>query len=41
MATTVTWVQNGNGEYEISSREHLLQLMNVGNLYTDAGTPPF
>lgn len=38
--TTVTWVQNGNGEYEISSSEHLKQLMNKGGLYTDAGTPP-
>ncbi len=40
MATTVTWVQNGNQEYEISSAEHLKQLMHQGTLYTDAGTPP-
>ena len=38
--TTVTWVQNENGQYEISSKEHLKQLMNEGALYTDAGTPP-
>jgi len=38
--TTISWVQNENGEYEISSVEHLKQLMNEGNLYTDAGTPP-
>ena len=40
MATTVTWVQDGNGSYEISSAEHLKQLMNQGSLYTDAGIPP-
>ena len=38
--TTVTWVRDGNGEYEISSPEHLKQLMNKGTLYTDAGSPP-
>ena len=38
--TTVTWVQDENGQYEISSKEHLKQLMNEGTLYTDAGTPP-
>lgn len=38
--TTVTWVQDSNGNYEISSAEHLKQLMNEGSLYTDAGTPP-
>jgi len=40
MATTVTWVQDVNGNYEISSPEHLKQLMNQGTLYTDAGTLP-
>lgn len=40
MATTVTWVQDGSSNYEISSPEHLKQLMNKGVLYTDAGTPP-
>ena len=38
--TTITWVQDGNGNYEISSKDHLKQLMNEGSLYTDAGTPP-
>lgn len=38
--TTVTWVQNGNGQHEISSREHLQQLMNKGSLHSDLGTPP-
>ena len=38
--TTVTWVQDGNGNYEVSSPEHLKQLMNAGSLYTDAGSPP-
>lgn len=37
---SVTWVLNGNSKYEISSKEHLLQLMAQGSLYTDAGTPP-
>ena len=38
--TTVTWVQDGNGNYEVSSPKHLKQLMNEGNLYTDTGPPP-
>jgi len=38
--TTVTWVLDSNGNYEISSAEHLKQLMHQGSLYTDAGTPP-
>lgn len=37
---SVTWVLNGDSKYEISSKEHLLQLMSQGSLYTDAGTPP-
>lgn len=37
---SVTWVQDGNGNYEVSSREHLKQLMNNGSLYTDAGSSP-
>lgn len=37
---SVTWVLNGSSKYEISSKEHLLQLMTQGTLYTDAGTPP-
>ncbi len=37
---SVTWVQDANSRYEISSVQHLLQLMNQGSLYTDSGTPP-
>lgn len=37
---SVTWIQDGNGNYEVSSREHLKQLMNNGSLYTDAGSSP-
>jgi len=38
--TTVTWVQDVNGNYEISSVNHLLQLMHEGSLFTDSGTAP-
>lgn len=37
---SVTWSQNGSGQYLVESKEHLLQIMNTGSLYTDAGTPP-
>lgn len=37
---SVNWVLDGNGNYEISSVEHLLQLMNEGGLFTDTGTAP-
>ncbi|CAM9721401.1 unnamed protein product [Ectocarpus sp. 12 AP-2014] len=40
MVTTVTWVRDSNGAYEVSSPEHLKQIMNKGVLYTDAGTKP-
>jgi len=40
MATIVTWVQDANSRYEISSPEHLIQLMNQGTVYTDAGSFP-
>lgn len=36
---SVTWVLNGT-DYEISSKDHLLQLMSRGTLYTDAGNFP-
>lgn len=36
---SVTWVFDGTN-HEISSKEHLLQLMTQGTLYTDAGSPP-
>ena len=38
--TTVTWVRNASLEYEISSRDHLVQLMNDGTLYANAGDTP-
>ena len=37
---SVTWVQDANLNYEISSVNHLLQLMHEGSLFTDAGTAP-
>ena len=37
---SVTWVLNGSSKYEVSSKEHLLQIMTQGTLYTDSGTPP-
>ena len=37
---SVTWVQDSNSNYEISSKAHLLQLMHEGALFADAGTPP-
>lgn len=40
MATLVTWVQDVNSNYEISSVNHLLQLMHEGALFTNAGTAP-
>ncbi len=38
--TTVTWAQDSNGRYEVSSAQHLKQLMHRGALYTDAGSFP-
>lgn len=38
--TTVTWSQDGAGNYEVSSVDHLKQVMNKGALHTDAGTAP-
>lgn len=37
---SVTWVQDANSNYEVSSVNHLLQLMHEGSLFTDAGTAP-
>lgn len=36
---SVAWILN-DSKYEISSKEHLLQLMNDGTLYSDTGSPP-
>ena len=38
--TTVTWSQDDAGNYEVSSVDHLKQLMHKGSLHTDAGTAP-
>lgn len=38
--TTVTWTQDANLNYEVSSPEHLKQIMHKGALYTDAGSFP-
>lgn len=37
---SVTWVQDADSNYEISSVNHLLQLMHEGSLFTDTGTAP-
>lgn len=36
---SVDWVLN-NSKYELSSKNHLLQLMSNGTLFSDTGTPP-
>ena len=36
---SVEWVKN-NSKYEVSSKEHLLQLMSKGSLYDDSGSSP-
>ena len=38
--TTVTWTQDSNSKYEVSSKEHLVQIMNNGALYTNEGSVP-
>lgn len=40
MTTIVTWVRDTDGNYEVSSANHLRQLMHMGTLYTDAGDFP-
>ncbi|ACH46807.1 unknown [Feldmannia species virus] len=37
---SVTWVLNGDSKYEVSSKEHLHQLMHNGSLYTNEGSVP-
>lgn len=36
----VQWVLDSNSKYEISSKDHLLQLMNEGTLYANTGSVP-
>lgn len=38
--TVVTWVLDSNSKHEISSKEHLLQLMHSGTLYENQGSFP-
>ncbi|CAN0214241.1 unnamed protein product, partial [Pylaiella littoralis] len=38
--TTVTWVLDSDSKHEISSKDHLIQLMNSGTLYANAGSTP-
>lgn len=40
MAGTLTWVLNSNSKYEISSKQHLIQVMNEGALYANEGSIP-
>ncbi|CAN0243876.1 unnamed protein product [Ectocarpus sp. 6 AP-2014] len=37
--TTVTWTKVGT-QYQVSSKQHLLQIMHKGALYSDLGDPP-
>ena len=36
----VTWILNGSSQYEVSSKNHLIQIMGQGTIHGDAGTPP-
>jgi len=38
--TTVNWVLDGNSNYEVSSKEHLIQMMNNGSVYSNSGSTP-
>jgi len=38
--STLNWVQDVNGNYEVSSPEHLIQIMNNGTKYTNTGDIP-
>lgn len=37
---SVAWIKNDSDQYEVFSAQHLLQIMNRGELYTDTGDPP-
>lgn len=37
---SVHWVVSGNGSFEITSKNHLLQLMHHGSKFANTGTPP-
>lgn len=38
--TTVNWVLDGNSNYAVSSKEHLIQIMNNGSVYSNSGSTP-
>ncbi|CAM9217206.1 unnamed protein product, partial [Ectocarpus sp. 12 AP-2014] len=38
--TTVAWVKDANDFYEVSSPEHLIQIMHGGTKFTNAGDAP-
>lgn len=38
--TSVHWVQDSNSRYEVSSKEHLLQIMQNGSYLTNTGSTP-
>ena len=38
--TTLTWVKDADGNHEVSSPEHLIQIMHAGAKFTDAGDAP-
>ena len=37
---SLAWVLDGSSRHEVSSKQHLLQIMNNGSLYTDTGSSP-
>ena len=39
-SVSVEWVLNGSGQYEVSSKAHLLQIMTEGSLYPNTGSIP-
>lgn len=39
-AETVSWTKDADGKFEIRTKQHLLQLMQKGALYTDLGARP-
>ncbi|CAM9838333.1 unnamed protein product [Ectocarpus sp. 8 AP-2014] len=37
---SVTWTKSADNKFEVATKEHLLQIMNEGTLYTDSGISP-
>jgi hypothetical protein len=37
---SVEWVLNANGSHEVSTKNHLLQIMHSGSLFANTGSPP-